>query len=365
VSKPRLVLILGSGFSKEAGVPTTAELSSEFLKNPRNSVFLSGPELEDCITAALKEFWIEVFGYEDGATPPTLEDHFTILDLAANSGHHLGINWPPKRLRAIRRFSIHRVFQILDTAMKPAPAIDSLFTSIAEKFEFSIVTLNWDIVCENRLPDGVDYGIRVGKLETSPVNTEGTLLLKLHGSSNWLYCDNCRRISAGSQKSALHEKAFLEPSDFKLFNHCIRESQRDLGTNRGRLCGHCNNQVGGRVATFSFKKDLAIAQFQTIWNRAFEELSKAKYWLLIGYSMPQADYEFRHLLKSAQKARNLSRDGEADIRAISLATESSDGGRSNYERFFGSSLKEFHDQGLSHWVDNHMVAYCLQNGGRP
>ncbi len=363
MNNPKLTLILGSGFSKEAGIPTTAELAVEFLKTPDHGVLKE--ELEICITSALKEFWTEIFGYRDNASPPSLEDHFTVLDLAANSGHHLGVNWSPKRLRAIRRFSIHRVFQILDKAMGSAPAIDSLFHSIGEHFDFSIVTLNWDIVCENRLPNGVNYGIRVGKLETSCVDPEGTLLLKLHGSSNWLYCDNCRRIWAGRDKSGLWEKAFLNPSEFKLFDENLTEDKVDLDLEPDKHCKHCFSSMGGRIATFSFRKDFSLPQFQTIWNRASEVLSESKFWLMIGYSMPQADYEFRHLLKSAQKARNLSSDGEADIRAISLATEQSDGGRGNYEKFFGTSLIEFHDGGLLDWVNNHMAAYCSRNGVQP
>ena len=50
MSKPRLTLILGSDFSKEAGIPTTAELADDFLKKPSNTVFLSRPKIEDCIT---------------------------------------------------------------------------------------------------------------------------------------------------------------------------------------------------------------------------------------------------------------------------------------------------------------------------
>src|SRR5437016_4977076 len=105
-----LALILGSGFSKVAGLPTTQELSSEFLNPPRGGVL--GKPLEREVSRILNEFWHRVFGYRNGGIAPSLEDHFTLLDLAANSGHHLGGRYSPKMLRAIRRFSIHRVFQI-------------------------------------------------------------------------------------------------------------------------------------------------------------------------------------------------------------------------------------------------------------
>jgi len=39
----------------------------------------------------------------------------SILDLSANSDHNLGRVYSLQKLRAIRRLSIHRVFDILDT----------------------------------------------------------------------------------------------------------------------------------------------------------------------------------------------------------------------------------------------------------
>jgi hypothetical protein len=50
-----------------------------------------------------------------------VEDHFTQIDLAANSGHYLGHDYNPKRLRALRRFTIHRMFKLLD--VQPTPEV--------------------------------------------------------------------------------------------------------------------------------------------------------------------------------------------------------------------------------------------------
>src|SRR5436305_68599 len=118
-----VTLFLGSGFSAGFGLPTTKQLQERLLSVPGKAPNVL--RRERFISAQLKRFWEDVFGWAQGHPVPSLEDHFTQIDLAANSGHNLGPAYPPKLLRALRRFTIHRVFKILDTAPVPAGAIDS------------------------------------------------------------------------------------------------------------------------------------------------------------------------------------------------------------------------------------------------
>lgn len=118
----KIALIVGAGFSVPAGISSANQLARRFLATPGGS----GP-VDDTITEALTDFWSKVFG-ADGGTQPTLEEHFTVLDLAANTGHQLGRHYPPRKLRAIRRLSIHRTFQVLDRRYRHSPAIATLLT---------------------------------------------------------------------------------------------------------------------------------------------------------------------------------------------------------------------------------------------
>jgi len=363
MSKPKLVLIVGSGFSKEAGIPTTAELASQFLNRSDNGVVTE--TLENSISSILKRFWNDVFGYVDGDRRPSMEDHFTMIDLAANSGHHLSPYWSPKRLRAIRRMSIHRVFQILDKSIIPSPSITRILTESRNLFDVSIVSLNWDIVVEKRLQEITnnyelypDYGINFYKFNGDFVTDKDISLLKLHGSSNWVYCDNCRRIFAGSIKEALHRMVFLEKDDFELFDDIDIPTFELLTQNDERKCPNCGNIMGGRVATFSYRKAFSISQFQEIWSRTLDALGMAENWLFVGYSMPQADFEFRHIIKSAQFARKTP----PNIQAIIKKSDDWDGGRNNFKEFFGRALDNIYDNGLSHWVDNQLEDYCNRHG---
>lgn len=106
-------------------------------------------EVEQEISKHLMKFWQQIFGYVDGKSRPSLEDHFTAIDLAANTGHHLGPSYSPRKLRAIRRFSIHRAFQILDLKYRQSETIGSLLAELWKGAGFSIISLNWDVVVEN------------------------------------------------------------------------------------------------------------------------------------------------------------------------------------------------------------------------
>lgn len=330
-------------------------MSCRFLETPARSVL--GQTLERESSRILTEFWEAVFSYQHGGSLPSLEDHFTVLDLAANSGHQLGKKYPPSKLRAIRRISIHRVFQILDSEYRPSDAALRFVQRTCDAFDVSIVSLNWDIVAERLLRErGVQYGINIGKLEDSFEKPAGISLLKVHGSSNWVYCDSCRRLYAGAEKSALLRKAFLKRRDFRLFEVDKETINSGLPSHRDRKCPNCRSTLGGRLATFSYRKAFSINQFQTIWERAHAVLSDADKWLFIGYSMPAADFEFKHLLKSAQLGR---RDPRAwNCESIVMDDKAA---ADRYRAFFGNKLVAVHQQGLAAWVDNGLDAFIGQH----
>ena len=255
--------------------------------------------------------------------------------------------------------SIHRIFQVLNLEYRESSTIKRLFERLGEDFSISIVSLNWDIVAEKHLRSGIDYGIEVLPLDDSFVKPDGRLLLKLHGSSNWIYCDCCHRIYGGAEKSALLRKAFLEASDFMLFGGPEIDDEELGAICGGRKCDHCGNTMAGRVATFSYRKAFSINQFQTIWDRAHDVLSSANTWLFVGYSMPEADFEFRHLLKSAQLGR---RDlSQWDCRVV---VKSGGVAARRYSSFFGLKPDHIFCKGLKLWTQDHLETFCDERGAR-
>src|SRR6266571_6310214 len=100
--------ILGAGFSKEAKLPTTKEFAGALFDPAFDG------ELDEVITQALREFLTVCFCWRERDPIPSFEDMFTMIDISAGTGHSLGRSFTPKRLRAIRRMLIYRLFAILD-----------------------------------------------------------------------------------------------------------------------------------------------------------------------------------------------------------------------------------------------------------
>ena len=352
----KLLLFLGSGFSAEFGLPTTQQLRDRLLETPGND-----PEVqrrEQFISKTIGEFWQEVFGWNHGCPTPSLEDHFTQIDLAANSGHHLGPHYGPRKLRAVRRMTIHRVLKLLDVRPAPSPLIDRFFRQLTERVGLTIVTTNWDIITERSLEQHhhpFNYGPDAFDSRGSAIPKQGIPILKLHGSGNWGYCDCCRNLitfALDMGKAAVHLHLFLEPDDFRLFDGGSQVAD-DLGDLHLRQCLACGGRWGSRVATFSYRKDLSIPVFQTIWDLARLGLQQASRWLFVGYSMPHADIEIRHLLKSAQLARMTPNNV-----SIEVVLKNDSAAADRYKRFFGLPDGSIFQDTLGNWIEERLSDYC-------
>lgn len=335
------VLFLGAGFSKASGLRTTAEVERDFLTlGPTPAT--RDIHLQEYISSHLGRFWRDVFGWKKtkAGTTPSLEDHFTLVDLAANTGHNLG-HYTPKQLRAIRRISIHRVFDILDEGYTPSPAAFELLGQVASGSGNAVITTNWDTAAERYVLEHARpywYGFDAHYVNGGALGRRGLPILKLHGSSNWMYCDTCRRIYTGQPgggKAALHSWTFLRPSDFRQLDPSYDEgwfaSQR-----QPFLCKYCGVELSARVATFSFTKALGFFQFQAVWDKALACLRQAKTWVFIGYSLPQADFEIRALLKTAELSDAVERQ-----RTIVAVPGRNPEAHKSFAKFFGSKAKVY------------------------
>jgi hypothetical protein len=352
------VFILGAGFSKCADLPVQSEFSSLLLSNE----FSSG--LDPAITRILTQFLMDVFGWRSGATFPLLEDVFTCIDLSAATGHHLGIKYTPKALRAIRRMAIHRIFSVLDRRFHYSGDISSVLSSELHGARAFLV-LNWDIVLEKHLQrfdptvridyccDCTDWNRETGLgfVGGAGENTNGLEICKLHGSSNWVYCENCKSLFYDlNEKLSLRTKVGLIKADFRLFDETFKGKyfEQSLGIDASeRKCRHCNNMVSSHIATFSYRKSFRTHAYPSIWHRAENLLATADRWVFVGYSLPKADFELKHLLKSAQ-LRFAHRRPRPEL-AIDVVVKG-EASRRDYEAFFGTGRFHYFDGGLEEYA---------------
>lgn len=273
----------------------------------------------------------------------TLEDHFTIIDLCANTGHNLGPKYTPAHLRAIRRFSIHKIFQILDSHYEHSPHIEKFLRLLADGEFNTVISTNWDVVCENHV--GYTYG-RIGH-ESGP--SPHLRILKLHGSANWGYCDTCMSVQViGPGKGALHNNILLRAKDFKLFNLKNPFPLHSSGVIR-IICNSCDSPISARIATFSLAKAMDYFQFQNVWDEARTSLREAERWVFIGYSLPEADFEVKHLLKTSQLASRANGGHGPKISCVALNDTNT---INRFRSFFGKKFEEGFNKGFEDWFDS-------------
>jgi len=346
-------IILGAGFSKSAGLPLASEMSQHMFDSSFSGV------LDMAISSNIRTFLATTFGWEPRDPIPTFEDIFTMIDLAAASGHNLGRKSKPNILRALRRMLIFRIFSILDQRYADSPDIAQLLNNVITTPNTShFIALNWDIVLENHLYHyiknvRIDYCTDAKHWDgdvNPPTPAVEVAVVKIHGSANWVYCDNCRTLFYGRPgKLSLKICAGIEKHDFRLFDPSFTDKKFDKAVGispRQRQCRVCQCAVGPHIATFSFKKSFRTHAFASSWLAAEQILTQAKKWLFIGYSLPAADYEFKHLLKSCELKERPTRCYPKDIEVVVNDRVSAN----NFSAFFGKRRVTVHDAGLADYV---------------
>ncbi|GGE98282.1 hypothetical protein GCM10011404_34280 [Sphingomonas prati] len=240
--------------------------------------------------------------------------------------------------------------------------LERLFTSF-DTTTTAVLSMNWDTVFERGVARAqsirkVDYQCYAsaltfdkGALSARRLTGDTLHILKPHGSVNWLYCDACR------------ETFWVSPSDTERVAQTLF-GRRDWdavlrGTKIKRpkvlspACPHCESEsLGTRFATFSYRKALDFPMHAASWRQAEQYLKTTVDWVFIGYSMPAADFEFKHLLKRVQ----LTEKVRPKITVITGGGDA-DATISRFTKFFGdvSGERTFFTNGLDSLALEHLA----------
>lgn len=370
--KPNNLVIVGAGFSFNAGLPLASEFTSKLLDVTKLN--LDGPSAGQ--VRFLTEFVSKVFGEDEKTRAdrwPDLEDIFTVVDLSANTGHHLGTAFSASDLRVVRRSLLVRMIRMLSqeySKRQRAPdAAWKRLETVFEEFDLEstgVLSMNWDTVFERGISRAqtirnVDYGcgataceFNAGKLRRRRFPTAAKLrLLKPHGSVNWLYCDACREVFwvPPGDNERIAETLFRE-RDWDAIDGFTKLRKRPKVLTPS--CPHCTSTaLGTRFATFSYRKALDFPMHAASWKTAEAYLKRAVEWVFFGYSMPSADFEFKYLLKRVQLSEPIRPN-------ITVITGGADSAQTidRYERFFGrvSGERTYFDKGLTPEAIRHLRA---------
>jgi len=117
------VYIVGAGFSQYAGLPLQAGFTEALLEPRADEEYPMRPLINH-----LEKFVHDAFDHNESAKArfwPNLEDVFTNIDMAANTGHHLGSKHPPSRLRTTRRVLLAPMMCMLHERFAKAAEVES------------------------------------------------------------------------------------------------------------------------------------------------------------------------------------------------------------------------------------------------
>lgn len=381
----KVVYVLGAGFSIPAGAPTQAQILGDILRLDgwNDKVTAAKTRLEAFLTNDLRirRDDIPQIALEDVYTPidrciadgtsfkskstadlkQIREDLGYLISVAISRRITTRINSGDADGRYIHAFAEYIVAKAAKRAELAKGAKDS---SLAKAYDpLAIISLNWDILLDNAIhsalhnrdpvvegdydPFGVvDYCCYISSVDAGDTRIRSGLwslgcrgynvkLLKLHGSMNWLQCPNCQRLFV---QYGLKED-ILERVGETCCRHC-------------RKSGY-ENPLAGSLVMPTFLKDLTNFQVKLVWQNAGVELMEAKHLVFIGYSLPNADFEFRQLLSRMvhenAKIEVVLRKGnsEEDIRRYESTKE-------RYQQFFGDRQIEFHLNGVTEFVEKHV-----------
>src|SRR5690606_8883546 len=121
----------------------------------------------------------------------------------------------------------------------------------------------------------VSYGFPLTPLSGEEIKPGGHLLLKPHGSLNWLYCSRCNNVFLSSPP--VTENYF--PDRLK--------------------CLHDGDDLERVLVTPSYEKKFLVPQLHDVWHRCFCKLKEASRIFFIGYSFPPGDIHLIYLIKRA------------------------------------------------------------------
>ena len=170
----------------------------------------------------------------------------------------------------------------------------------------TIITTNWDVLLERYLEEaGIQYDYAfnstyvVDDMQCTRTNGNfseiiGIPYIKVHGSINWFRCLKCGTL----QKSSIKQCGDFLFDDTKE-EKCSACGQVGLGS---------KIVIRPEIITPTMMKTINIQLYNNLWQKAASELREAKKIIFCGYSLPVADFEFRHLLK-----QNVTKEAKIDV----------------------------------------------------
>ena len=294
------IIILGAGASKADKAPLQKELFMEFFERQTSKEKAETSskektqekkEQERKIINFFKDFWgINRNNYQK-VEFPTFEECLGVLDLAYLRRESFK-GYTEEDIEEVRNALKFLVGKILNEKLREKRTHHEKLVKRLEKEgkleQTAFISLNYDILIDNclmRLGFHPDYGIAFANSKR-PNKNKSVLLLKIHGSLNWLYCPTCNQMKLTLKK----------------------EKKGAVVTNKGAVeafyeskkCQVCNTPMKPVIVPPTFYKEMSNPFIQEIFLKADKVLREAERIYICGYSFPDADMHIKYLFKRAE-----------------------------------------------------------------
>jgi hypothetical protein len=298
-----IVFVFGAGASKSEDAPLTSELLYETLTQ------LNGDKMVNELKEFLRDFFQIDVDHPTKNRLPTFEEALTLVEIALERQENFSAKMNGKKLSAIRDSLVYSLGAIIDLSLGDKgkfhdPFVNNLYNlneGLWQKFSF--VNLNYDLLLDNALVRlykrknlYLDYGIdfrnfippiprnemeRGGFIQDlenweRPIAGQSILLLKPHGSLNWLHCPTCNTI-----KTTKTEKGNLRI--YREHEKCVND--RSLQTIL--------------IVPPTWGNYYENPFLVTILEKTHEAIKKAKKIFFVGCSLSDYDIELKYLFKRA------------------------------------------------------------------
>jgi hypothetical protein len=305
----QVTYFLGAGATRAdyPSIPLMDELLHEILRSGSAESLLKG-------------FLAEIFGPEcvrpaaQAQERPRIDDVFTLIDASLSGKAPSPGGKSREVLIEARRHLIASIGRVI------AKAIGEDHGRVARKFATSLpegsatlISTNYDIVMDNALlersPKNVNYGVPVreavhrrggliaGRFDEihhyrpipgsqEIIRKGGIPLLKLNGSLNWLYCPRCDELDI----TLLQGTGAVALLDEPKLGRCCRD--------------RCTSPYEPVLVGPSLEQRYEHRVLRDTWTRAERALLASTRLVVIGYSIPDADYLIRAMLARTFASRS-------------------------------------------------------------
>ncbi len=276
---PKEVYFLGAGTSALVGVPTFAAFRKKATEICNG---LSSDDPKKGLFERVLKHWRERFNEFN------IEQYYAVIEMREMfpedfpNGRE---NYENITTTDIEKF----IFSTIQKSLEDTNQGESYYYDFLSNIEISrssIITTNWDIVLEtSKFFPKTSYGINyegVQPYNSVSIKPDYQLrILKLHGSLNWGFCENCREIYYFEKK--MYDNITLGGVE------CC-----------GEECKTKHVKLKTVIVPPTLSK-LAKAQPQlvNIWKTAQSHLKSCEKIYFIGYSFPETDVQMKIFILSA------------------------------------------------------------------